>query len=159
MKNKKLLSILLALTLAFSAVGCGAAGGGSVDKSLTADASDTEETSVSDAVSSSLEELFTGRDLSGKRNNVRLPGIEICVTLNHMEGGVLLPNVNVKTDGLARAAADFYAIRPDGAVDALFRIDGADTPSGLSLLQVVEQEPLCLWHHSDHILTGCYIFR
>ena len=66
MKNKKLLSILLALTLAFSAVGCGAAGGGSVDKSLTADASDTEETSVSDAVSSSLEELFTGRDLSGK---------------------------------------------------------------------------------------------
>ncbi len=36
MKNKKLLSILLALTLAFSAVGCGAAGGGSVDKSLTA---------------------------------------------------------------------------------------------------------------------------
>ena len=66
MKNKKLLSILLALALAFSAVGCGAAGGGSVDKSLTADASDTEETSVSDAVSSSLEELFTGRDLSGK---------------------------------------------------------------------------------------------
>ena len=66
MKNKKLLSILLALTLAFSAVGCGAAGGGSVDKSLTADASDTEETSVSDAVSSSVKELFTGRDLSGK---------------------------------------------------------------------------------------------
>ena len=66
MKNKQILSILLALALAFSAVGCGAAGGGSVDKSLTADASDTEETSVSDAVSSSLEELFTGRDLSGK---------------------------------------------------------------------------------------------
>ena len=66
MKNKQILSILLALAVAFSAVGCGAAGGGSVDKSLTADASDTEETSVSDAVSSSLEELFTGRDLSGK---------------------------------------------------------------------------------------------
>ncbi|MBQ1575561.1 MAG: carbohydrate-binding domain-containing protein [Oscillospiraceae bacterium] len=66
MKNKKLLSILLALTLAFSAVGCGAASGGSVDKSLTADATDTEETSVSDGASSSVEELFTGRDLSGK---------------------------------------------------------------------------------------------
>lgn len=66
MKNKQILSILLALALAFSAVGCGAAGGGAVEKTLTADSSDTEETSVGEAVSSAVEELFTGRDLSGK---------------------------------------------------------------------------------------------
>ena len=100
MKNKKLLSILLALALAFSAVGCGAAGGGSVDKSLTADASDTEETSVSDAVSSSLEELFTGRDLSGKSGeNI------VTVTLSGDTASADGAGVTV-SDGLVTITAD-----------------------------------------------------
>ena len=65
MKHKKYLTIILALTLAFSAVGCGAAGGGT-DKTLTAALTGGEPADESTAVSSSVEELFTGRDLSGE---------------------------------------------------------------------------------------------
>lgn len=71
MKNKKILSILLSVALAFSAVGCGAAGG-SLGKTVTAALTDAESAVDTDSavntssVSSSVEELFTARDLSGE---------------------------------------------------------------------------------------------
>ena len=66
MKNKKILAILLSVALAFSAVGCGAAGG-SLGTTVTAALADAESAVDTDsAVSSSVEELFTARDLSGE---------------------------------------------------------------------------------------------
>ena len=66
MKNKKILAILLSVALAFSAVGCGAAGG-SLGTTVTAALTDAESAVDTDtAVSSSVEELFTARDLGGE---------------------------------------------------------------------------------------------
>ena len=71
MKNKKILAILLSVALAFSAVGCGAAGG-SLGKTVTAALTDAESAVDTDSavntssVSSSVEELFTARDLGGE---------------------------------------------------------------------------------------------
>ena len=67
MKNKKILAILLSVALAFSAVGCGAAGG-SLGTTVTAALTDAESAVDTDTAvnSSSVEELFTARDLSGE---------------------------------------------------------------------------------------------
>ena len=71
MKNKKILAILLSVALAFSAVGCGAAGG-SLGTTVTAALTDAESAVDTDSavntssVSSSVEELFTARDLGGE---------------------------------------------------------------------------------------------
>lgn len=67
MKNKKILAILLSVALAFSAVGCGAAGG-SLGTTVTAALTDAESAVDTDSAvnSSSVEELFTARDLGGE---------------------------------------------------------------------------------------------
>lgn len=67
MKNKKILAILLSVALAFSAVGCGAAGG-SLGTTVTAALTDAESAVDTDTAvnSSSVEELFTARDLGGE---------------------------------------------------------------------------------------------
>ena len=67
MNNKKILAILLSVALAFSAVGCGAAGG-SLGTTVTAALTDAESAVDTDSAvnSSSVEELFTARDLGGE---------------------------------------------------------------------------------------------
>jgi len=100
MNNKKILSILLALTLAFSAVGCGAAGGRAVENTLAAVSADVEETSGSDTAASSVEELFTGRDLSGKSGEDI-----VTVTLSGHNASADGEGVSV-SDGLVTITAD-----------------------------------------------------
>ena len=99
MKNKQILSILLALVLAFSAVGCGAAGGGTVEKTIIAASADDGETTDSSTAASSAGELFTDRDLSGKS------GEEI-VTITLSENGATADGDGVSvSDGLVTITA------------------------------------------------------
>ena len=67
MKNKKTAAVLLALTLSFSAVGCGAASSGNT---AVAAALQNAVSTQSQAVTLSGSELFTERDLSGATDEI-----------------------------------------------------------------------------------------
>ena len=143
MKNKKTLSILLALALGFSAAGCGAASGRSAEALLTADTAALS----GDTASAAVDELFTARDLSGEGDDY--------VTITLSGSGASCEDAGVTiTDGLVTitAAGNYlltgdYAgrILVDAAEDAKVQLilsDAAITSEGASAICVTAADKL-----------------
>ena len=95
MKNKKTLSVLLALAIGFSAAGCGAASGQSVQALLNSGAAALSADAASEL---SAEDLFTARDLAGEVADYET------ITLSGSGAESASGNVTV-TDGVVKITA------------------------------------------------------